>query len=1669
MGLKGDEFYQQLENDLKQLAGEAKRSDTFTGQLSGLLLLSGPEHPHIREATDRSLAKLRAWKEDESGHTFVIDKDFLKPFLAACESKSTKLTVAALVSLQKQLANDAILHRDVIAVVHALEQVEKLHDEGPQLKLLQTSLTLLQSPAITQNEDAIAAVLGICFRSLANAKNTDSVVSTAAATVRQAVALVFENVLTINTEKNGALAAISPMADAAAGVSQTLSAPGSPGSDASTSNGPLSSHAATAPGSLNAALKLLEDLCVMATASEAMLRWLKAPALPRSFVLDLLDFVLANHATVFRVIPAFEHALLVRISQLLITRLQNLLDPAGEPATHTLELKVVLRVTRTTLKNFYLQLHSKCGVFIEALLAGSAAGCTLWQRISVMQIIRQLCSDAHFINFLCSIYDVPQDSKVKLVHKLVLCCTTTADDNTGFSSGHPDEVAVNAVASLYQSRAHGKDWHMDTDYGQASLEVGGAYLTTVAIDCLLALVSAFEKLTDIAVEDTPATPKAQGSRIPVTTEACTVTMTASWRAILGTLSQLLAHSSGEELILNLLRGYQLCTQACGILDLNEARDAFLSSLCDFTLSAVDESSLQAATSGLDVTSPSSAKGTRGQPPDIHRSQSGKAEAGEGMILTPKNVQALRTLFNIAHRLDHKLGSSWVLVLGNLNTLDRILHSPRTTTQEVSAGPAGSLPADLAILATAADQLFESTSRMSTDSVENMLTALQTVSNGSIPAAAAQPGPPKLFALGRMVETLLFNVSRIHSLWPTFLNHLMEVLGNQKVAVRIAGLDALAKSTSGILTRIIKAGPNDPEGQVDESAVENMLVASIESLYSEDDYEPDIRKGLLRIILQILQRHGEQLTAGWLPMLRLLAKVPQGDEVEVIGLAFQSVQLLCSDYMSSLSFEMLQRSLEVAALYGSQQMDMNVSLTAVGLLWNASDLISKLHSKLPLEAVAADSSSPAPSPSFKIDAVQYEELIRQLFGALQGLSTDPRPEIRNSGMRTFFTVVVSQGAKLTTPVWDELLWEMMFPLLHTVHHISATSSKEEANPEVLGKLRGVSVKMLVHHSRNSEQKQWDETLVLALAGMARLLKSHLPLLLTFPAFAEGWEDLMKIVESSMASGRKETAMAAIAIIASTVQAHGSSRVLTHAMWKRAMQALHVGIQAAACPGTIVPLQARLDLVSAISQMQVSLHEVFDSSDFLQIFGWLETFIKHPVGQDDPPFLSGTLPAVQKAALGMLPTFLPLQLPDLWPDLIMTVLHITDPSLLESTLGHDGCSPRSHRTGLSSFSMEKVVDLLLQLYRDHAPWQAKATTFAAVISSLGQCMALRYTAYAQDLWRVAAGAFNAVIAAGLPAVNIAFVNQETSMPEEAWPSLAEAYRLFLLGSGEQPEQLPSTPSNLRNGMLPASPSNAKAYLSNGPAALDQHHLISGDSRNSLKAASHPVGAAVTEPSEVDSDEALGTSVSQMDAELEAAVLDTLTETVLVSCANMPSESRQQLVSIVDQGLERGRARNIPNSAAGSRYTHLCLRKMYVLCSRGAEASGAQLCLLQVAQITLPIFLARCDTILKAYAAVIRAGKDGLDAMQTDELLCVLEILATMSISSAVADAALEGRRHLQALTEVRRKREDHVEQGRERTHLFALYSGLCLCTSTRDVRVSQLLQDVLLAVGEELQLA
>jgi hypothetical protein len=56
----------------------------------------------------------------------------------------------------------------------------------------------------------------------------------------------------------------------------------------------------------------------------------------------------------------------------------------------------------------------------------------------------------------------------------------------------------------------------------------------------------------------------------------------------------------------------------------------------------------------------------------------------------------------------------------------------------------------------------------------------------------------------------------------------------------------------------------------------------------------------------------------------------------------------------------------------------------------------------------------------------------------------------------------------------------------------------------------------------------------------------------------------------------------------------------------------------------------------------------------------------------------------------------------------------------------------------------------------------------------------------------------------------------------------------------------------------------------------------------------------------------------------------------------------------------------AATSSNFAHVCIRKMYVLCSRGgSSAADPDGCLLDVSRLALPVFLTRCDAVLRSYA--------------------------------------------------------------------------------------------------------
>ena len=121
-------------------------------------------------------------------------QELLKPLQQSLDTKTDRLKNRARALTQNLIANHVLPSEACDIVVLMLERVDKNTDENVQLKTLQTALTLLQSPLRPRTEEQIGAVLGVCLRMTSRKGHKDAVLTTAAATVRQAVALVLSYV-----------------------------------------------------------------------------------------------------------------------------------------------------------------------------------------------------------------------------------------------------------------------------------------------------------------------------------------------------------------------------------------------------------------------------------------------------------------------------------------------------------------------------------------------------------------------------------------------------------------------------------------------------------------------------------------------------------------------------------------------------------------------------------------------------------------------------------------------------------------------------------------------------------------------------------------------------------------------------------------------------------------------------------------------------------------------------------------------------------------------------------------------------------------------------------------------------------------------------------------------------------------------------------------------------------------------------------------------------------------------------------------------------------------------------------------------------------------------------------------------------------------------------------
>lgn len=195
---------------------------------------------------------------------------------------------------------------------------------------------------------------------------------------------------------------------------------------------------------------------------------------------------------------------------------------------------------------------------------------------------------------------------------------------------------------------------------------------------------------------------------------------------------------------------------------------------------------------------------------------------------------------------------------------------------------------------------------------------------------------------------------------------------------------------------------------------------------------DVRQKQIECTLSILRLMSQHLDESWPLCLNIIGAIQREHSEFLIRSAFQCLQLVVTDFLSMIKAEYLSLVINVVAKFGSQEQDLNISLTAVVLLWNISDYMFQNSESLNEEIIKLGNKTSKDEVA-KIESIESVWMV--LYSQLGHLCVDPRPAVRKSAGQTLFCTISSHGSVLSVDLhWKDLVWNVLFPLLEQVFKI-----------------------------------------------------------------------------------------------------------------------------------------------------------------------------------------------------------------------------------------------------------------------------------------------------------------------------------------------------------------------------------------------------------------------------------------------------------------------------------------------------------------------------------------------------------------------------------------------------------------------------------------------------------
>lgn len=676
-------------------------------------------------------------------------------------------------------------------------------------------------------------------------------------------------------------------------------------------------------------------------------------------------------------------------------------------------------------------------------------------------------------------------------------------------------------------------------------------------------------------------------------ELCIQLVHSSWGGLISVLGLLLETSCDEAVTDSLLKCISSYAVLCGQLNMCTPRDAFITVICKGSLpphytltvlTTIYQSSYLSPRSAYEADSvvdlrPSlgpylgSGGSLDGGVNDQNRDQivavgtplptrSLPQGAHQGpVMLTAKNLQCMRAVLILSQSNGAILSQAWHMVLTTLQHLTWILGLKPSAGGGLKAPPSSgnqsgsndacvttAIANDLPVLSAMLSRLFENSQNLSEVALHHLIDALCKLSQESMELAFSNR-EPSLFAVAKLLETALVNLPRVTVFWRTMTSHLNEVCQHPHTSMREMGAESL--------TYLIKFAINYKEYNpplAENPQLQQMLLSPLVEMGS-NTLHFDIRAKQIECTLSILHAGvaGESLNHGWLQILSIIGNITDNQGVICVGekdadphypllvakncttgealvrSAFQCLQRVVADFLPIMPCASLQVCIQTAAKFGLQTQDLNVSLTAIGLLWNIADYLYSNKGRVSAELgqvgypvpVGKENTPPGDgSPSREITATlpPFDQLWMTLFSSLGDLCVDPRSAVRKSGGQTLFSTINAHGGLLEQQTWQAVLWNVLFPLLDRVRNLSGSASTE--------KVTDMAGNILIHHSRNTAQKQWAETQVLTLGGVARVFQVKRDILLSLGDFGRAWALLLEFIENSALSKNNEVSLSAL---------------------------------------------------------------------------------------------------------------------------------------------------------------------------------------------------------------------------------------------------------------------------------------------------------------------------------------------------------------------------------------------------------------------------------------------------------------------------------------------------------------------------------------------------------------